>query len=180
MMKLSGMVGAASALLFATSLAHAAPGVVTGDLNVRAGEGTNHRVLAVIPKGTPVEVEGCQDGWCFVHEYQGYASARYISSARDAFASYQPGNRLRYSQPERFYGPSAADYAFGRNYGRSYYVPGNRLDYRESRRFFGPPDRYYRGGRDITADAGDFFLGNRLEYRRPYRFYGPEPRGTRR
>jgi uncharacterized protein YraI len=58
--------------------AMAAPAVTTGDLNVRAGQGTSHPVVGVLPQGTVVDVRGCGDGWCFVPELGGYASASYL------------------------------------------------------------------------------------------------------
>ena len=175
-MKPSMMISAAGIVLLSVGAASAAPGVTTSDLNVRKGQGTNYGVIAVIPGGSQVNVTGCGDGWCYVHEYRGFASANYIDAASQAYAGYVPGNRLSYPQRERFFGPPAADYAYGRNWGTSYYVPGNRLRYPEPGRFFGPPAAEYRGKIDRTAEAGWYFPGNRLEYRRPYRFFGPEPR----
>jgi uncharacterized protein YraI len=69
---------AAGFLLLSTSLAAAAPARVTSDLNVRSGEGTGYPVVAVMPAGSVVDVSGCGDGWCFVHDYDGFASASYL------------------------------------------------------------------------------------------------------
>jgi len=60
------------------SAAMAAPAVTTSDLNVRAGQGTSHPVVGVLPEGSVVDVRGCGDGWCFVPELGGYASASYL------------------------------------------------------------------------------------------------------
>lgn len=120
------LITAASIALFSAGAAQAAQGVTTNDLNVRKGQGTNYGVLAVIPGGSQVNVTGCSDG-CHVQEYRGLASANFIDATRGAYAGYVPGNRLRYPQPERFFGPPAADYAFGPDWSTSYYVPGNRL-----------------------------------------------------
>jgi uncharacterized protein YraI len=76
--------GALGALLLSTGLAAAASAVATTDLNVRAGQGTNHPVIGVLPAGAAVDVRGCADGWCYVSEYGGYASARYLDGARYA------------------------------------------------------------------------------------------------
>ncbi len=60
------------------SAAMAAPAVTTTDLNVRAGQGTSHPVVGVLPEGSVVDARGCGDGWCFVPELGGYASASYL------------------------------------------------------------------------------------------------------
>lgn len=173
MKRMSLLITTAGIVLLYAGAAQAAQGMTITDLNVRKGQGTNYGVLATIPGGSQVNVTGCGDGWCYVHEYGGFASANYIDATRGAYAGYVPGNRLRYRQPERFFGPPAADYAFGLN-GTSYYVPGNRPRYRQPERFFGPPPADY-WGRDFVS-SGYYWPGNRVEYRRPARFFGPEPR----
>src|SRR3954471_8811608 len=57
----------AGALLTA-SAANAAPGVATGDVNMRSGPGTGYSVITTIPAGAPLEIYGCSS-WCQV----GYA-----------------------------------------------------------------------------------------------------------
>ena len=56
---------------------------VTTNLNLRCGPGTNYSVVAVIPSGTPVEIdEDCDCKWVCV-EYNGmigYISTAYLSS----------------------------------------------------------------------------------------------------
>jgi uncharacterized protein YraI len=69
---------AVALLLAAAATASATPAAVTTDLNVRSGQGTQHSVIGVMPEGTVVDVSGCGDGWCFVRDYNGYASARYL------------------------------------------------------------------------------------------------------
>lgn len=74
------MIYAAGFLLLSTSLAAAAPARVETDLNVRSGEGTAYPVVAVMPAGAIVDVTGCADGWCFVRDYGGFASAAYFDA----------------------------------------------------------------------------------------------------
>ena len=58
------------AVLAMTPAAAAWPAEVTSDLNMRAGPGTNHRVVMVMPRGAVVDVRGCQANWCEI----GYAN----------------------------------------------------------------------------------------------------------
>lgn len=164
----SAMLAAASVLLLSGSVASAATAVVTSDLNVRRGQGTNHGVIGVIPGGSQVNATGCGDGWCYVREYGGFASAKYIDTASGAYAASVPGNRVQRRKSPRFYGPP--NWRHG-GLGTSHYVPGNRLDYRQSPRFYGPPD--WRHG-DLGTSS--YVPGNRLEYRRSPRFFGPDQR----
>jgi uncharacterized protein YraI len=75
------IVCTAGGLLLATGVAAAAPARVATDLNVRSGEGTGYPVVAVMPAGSVVDVTGCADGWCFVGDYGGFASAAYLDRA---------------------------------------------------------------------------------------------------
>ena len=100
-MKPSMMISAAGIVLLSVGAASAAPGVTTSDLNVRKGQGTNYGVIAVIPGGSQVNVTGCGDGWCYVHEYRGFASANYIDAASQAYAGYVPGNEAHCFRCER-------------------------------------------------------------------------------
>jgi hypothetical protein len=78
MNKTATLAGTAAILLITGGIASAASAVATTDLNVRSGQGTNNRVVGTIPGGSEVDVRGCGDGWCYVSEYGGYASARYL------------------------------------------------------------------------------------------------------
>lgn len=71
----------AGALLTA-SAANAAPGVATGDVNMRSGPGTGYSVITTIPAGAPLEIYGCSS-WCQVGYAgtQGYVSGNYVSGA---------------------------------------------------------------------------------------------------
>jgi hypothetical protein len=42
------------------------PAVVGTNVNLRQGPGTNYTVITLIPAGTPVNVSGCNGGWCQV------------------------------------------------------------------------------------------------------------------
>jgi uncharacterized protein YraI len=59
---------AAGALLAMTGAAFAQSAVVTTDLNVRAGPGSQHQVLGVIGAGQSVNLDGCLENskWCVV------------------------------------------------------------------------------------------------------------------
>ena len=72
------MACAAGILLLSTGLVAAAPARVETDLNVRSGEGTGYPVVATMPAGATVDVSGCGDGWCYVRDYGGFASASYL------------------------------------------------------------------------------------------------------
>lgn len=84
------VVCAAGFFLLSTGLAAAAPAVVATDLNVRSGEGTGFPVVAVMPAGTVVDVRGCGNGWCYVSEYGGFASASYLDVRGVAYGSARP------------------------------------------------------------------------------------------
>ena len=51
---------------------------------------TDGGVLAIMPKGAPVEVVSCSDDWCLVNfrHLHGYASAAYLSSTASADSNY--------------------------------------------------------------------------------------------
>jgi hypothetical protein len=51
--------------------AGAPPPAMTGsNVNLRQGPGTSYTVITLIPAGSPVNVSGCQSGWCQV-SFQG-------------------------------------------------------------------------------------------------------------
>ena len=60
---------AASAAILTTlfvGCAAAKPAVVSSEVNLRKGPGTDSEVITLIPKGTQVEVGTCTNGWCQV------------------------------------------------------------------------------------------------------------------
>jgi uncharacterized protein YraI len=73
--------GSVAAALFASTIAMAAPGVATGDVNMRTGPGTGYSIITTIPAGAPIEIYSCSR-WCEVNYAgaQGYVSANYVSA----------------------------------------------------------------------------------------------------
>jgi uncharacterized protein YraI len=69
-------------LLFVSLLACAADGYVTGNVNMRAGPDTGYPLVATLPAGTPVSVQGCTTGWewCDVIAYdnRGWVAGNFI------------------------------------------------------------------------------------------------------
>lgn len=72
---------ASIAFLAMTAAAAAWPAEVMTDLNMRAGPGTNHGVVMVMPGGAIVDVRGCQANWCEVAYANriGFASSNFLS-----------------------------------------------------------------------------------------------------
>lgn len=81
------------ALLFATILlfsggfaaeAFAYNGFASGNVNMRAGPGTNYHRIATIPRGAPIVIHACIGGnrWCDVSYagVRGWSSGRYLQS----------------------------------------------------------------------------------------------------
>jgi uncharacterized protein YraI len=83
-MKRTRLVAAFAALLaLGTTAARAeAVGVTAGSVNLRAGPGTQHVVVAVVPANQQVVITGClsTSAWCDVTwaNYRGWMSANYI------------------------------------------------------------------------------------------------------
>jgi uncharacterized membrane protein YgcG len=77
-----------------------AAGVTTGDLNLREGPGTGHRVITIIPAGASVEVISCER-WCELRYggSTGWASGNYIEITADAEAP-QPELTLANVEPD--------------------------------------------------------------------------------
>jgi uncharacterized protein YgiM (DUF1202 family) len=78
---------AACAAIFAlvpAACAMAKPITVTGDTNLRTSPATTSAVLAMIPKGTLIEVGKCSNGWCQTsyNGQDGYAIAVNLGIAR--------------------------------------------------------------------------------------------------
>jgi uncharacterized protein YraI len=87
-MKKFGIAAAALvAALAAPTIASAATGFVTTNLNVRAGPGTQYPAVTVFPAGARVNVIGCTSGpgWCDVQGggVRGWVSASYLDLAYD-------------------------------------------------------------------------------------------------
>jgi uncharacterized protein YraI len=78
------MLGPAIALMLALAqpaMAEAFDAMTTGAVNVRSGAGTEFERLTTLPRGTPVSVNACDDGWCAIKagDVVGWVSARYLA-----------------------------------------------------------------------------------------------------
>ncbi|HTA65458.1 MAG TPA: SH3 domain-containing protein, partial [Xanthomonadaceae bacterium] len=70
-------------LCLAASLgAKAADGYVTVDMGLQAGPDIQYPTVAMLPAGTPVEIEGCIDGWTWCDviagEDRGWVAGNYV------------------------------------------------------------------------------------------------------
>src|SRR5665213_1323957 len=97
---------AAGLLLGSAGVAAAAPAVVTSDLNMRSGPGTNYGVVDVLPGGSTVDVLSCGGSWCRVASggAEGYASRNYLSGERGPVYA---------EAPPVYVGPPAIGFGFG-------------------------------------------------------------------
>lgn len=79
----TGVAVAATAVVVFLPAAYAAPGVVTGNVNVRSGPGTNYGVVDVVARGQQVDVQQCQGSWCYIAKPgpDGWVSASFLSAA---------------------------------------------------------------------------------------------------
>lgn len=81
-----GWVAAGAFLALSGMPAFAASAVVLRDLNVRAGPGTNFRVLGTVRGGTNIEVLGCTPAWCTI----GWPGPAFVSAAYLGFSGPAP------------------------------------------------------------------------------------------
>jgi uncharacterized protein YraI len=93
-MQIKHLALAAGLLLMSAGAASAAPALVTGDLNLRSGPGTNFGVISVLPGGATVNVLGCGGGWCRIAWRgaggYGYASSNYLDLGGPRYAAAPP------------------------------------------------------------------------------------------
>lgn len=70
-----------AATLFTSTAALAAPGVVTGAVNMREGPGTGYDIITQLKKGKFVDIDECDAGWCEVdvNGHEGFVSASYLA-----------------------------------------------------------------------------------------------------
>jgi len=89
----TGVAVVATALVVFLPAANAAPGVVTGNVNVRSGPGTSYAVVDTLARGTQVDVRRCQGSWCYVEKPgpDGWVSASYLSTQGRPVNPSQPG-----------------------------------------------------------------------------------------
>jgi hypothetical protein len=132
-------LAAIAAILTTLSVGCAAakPAVVSSDVNLRKGPGTDSEVITLIPKGTKVEVGTCTNDWCQVswNGMDGYSIATNLGLGTplvrrpvvgqgeyppDAYPP-PPGYVVG---PPVYYGPGPY-YGYGPYYG-AYYGPGWR------------------------------------------------------
>ena len=66
------------------SVADAAPGFATGNVNMRSGPSTQYPRITTLPEGVRVDIRGCMTSrnWCDVvwRGYRGWVSASYLQS----------------------------------------------------------------------------------------------------
>lgn len=119
-------LAAALLVIGASAAAEARPVLVTADLNVRVGPGTEHRSVGVIPGGNTAEVGRCYSGWCEIAwgNLRGFSSQAYLDGQGPA-PVYRPA-----PPPPAYYGPGP--YYGPRPYYGPYYGP-----YRPYRRYYG-------------------------------------------
>ena len=115
-------VAAAAALVFLPA-AQAAPGVVTSNVNVRSGPGTNYAVVQAIPGGTAVDVQRCDGGFCYVEgrRVSGWVSAQFLSAGGRPVNPGNPGVSFGFSVG----GPGGPNINIGVGNGNNGPFPGN-------------------------------------------------------
>jgi uncharacterized protein YraI len=98
---------AAVALLVSVAGANAKPIAATAEVNLRDTPTTSGKILALIPKGTSVEVATCTNGWCQVsfNGQQGYAISRNLGMAQPA-----PRRMVRRPMPQVYAEDGAVEY----------------------------------------------------------------------
>ncbi len=103
--------GAAVTALVASS-ALAAPGVATGNVNLRAADTVNSQRLATIPQGAPVEVHSCPT-WCHLtyNGITGWASPNYIATGQARRDDRRDSRRYSYRRDQM---PPSVYWEFGR------------------------------------------------------------------
>lgn len=101
---------AATAVVVFLPAAYAAPGTVTGNVNVRSGPGTGYEVVDVARRGTQVDVQRCQGSWCYIVKSgpDGWVSANYLSAGGSPVNPQQPGLSFGFSV-----GPDGPSINFG-------------------------------------------------------------------
>lgn len=107
------MALAGGILLLTSGAASAA--VVTTDLNLRSGPGTDYPIINAMPAGSQVRVFNCTGSWCRVgwQGERGWASSSYLSGGR----GYAAGDY--YAAPSVVYGEPSYAYV-----GSGYWGPG--------------------------------------------------------
>src|SRR5215216_7073733 len=77
------VLGVAALLVIASAVvAAAAPATVERSAKLRSGPGTGYGVIATLPRGATIDVNGCSSGWCEVawDSRHGYVAQRLLAS----------------------------------------------------------------------------------------------------
>jgi len=106
------LAGALALIMCSATWAMAAPAYVTTTVNLRAGPGTSHAIVAKIPGGSLIDAGDCAQGWCAVtwQDKSGYViksainlSGRIPPRPRPPVIYYGPP--LIYEPPPPYFGP---------------------------------------------------------------------------
>lgn len=114
-----------------TVAAPAKSAIVTANVNLRAGPGTDSEVIATIPGGSRVRVASCSGEWCAVtwNGREGYAIARNLdTTGRRVVRRYRPEPYYE-GEPQAVYAEPPVYYAPPVVYGPGYYYYGPRYYY---------------------------------------------------
>ena len=121
-MSLKSLTLAAAILVASAAAAFAAPAVVTGNANVRAGAGTNYQVVSHVQYGQSVDVDYCSPSgkWCYVEKQgrDGWVSSQFLASG-------YPVNHNRH----RGWGNHYNNYGYGYGSGFNACVQGNHASF---------------------------------------------------
>ncbi len=100
-------IAAAVIVLGASIAAQARPVLVTADLNVRTGPGTEHPSVGVIRGGSTAEVGRCYSGWCEISwgPLRGFSSQAYLDGFGPPPPAYVAPPPPVYYGPGPYYGP---------------------------------------------------------------------------
>ncbi|MBY0531339.1 MAG: hypothetical protein K2P86_05145 [Xanthobacteraceae bacterium] len=100
-------IAAAVIVLGASIAAEARPVLVTADLNVRTGPGTQHHSVGIIPGGSTAEVGRCFEGWCEIAwgDLRGFSSQLYLEGGPRPVYQPAPPPPPVYYGPRPYYGP---------------------------------------------------------------------------
>lgn len=108
----------AAGLAISASAADARPVLVTADLNVRTGPGTQYPSIGAIPGGSTAEVGRCFTGWCEIAwgRLRGYSSAAYLEGGGPYYAPPPPPPPVIYGPRRYYYGPYYRPYRYYRRW----------------------------------------------------------------
>lgn len=150
------ILGAAAILALSTGLAAAAPAALERSANVRAGPGTNYPVIATLPAGSVVDVEGCPGSWCQVATSAGQG---FVARSLLAFGAGGPAVAVA---PGGYYDDD--DYGYGYGYGPGvgvYVAPNYRHGWRGRHGWNGRDGRGNWAGRPAIRDGRGNWTGGR-------------------